>query len=64
MTPYQELLSALQMLVEEHELLLVQSRVTKRDAALMLQNLPLYTASYRALIEKHTIANDGARSHA
>jgi hypothetical protein len=52
MNPNQELVAALQALVEQHEKLLVESRTTKRDSAEMQRMMPIMTGEYRALIER------------
>jgi hypothetical protein len=52
MNPNQELVAALQALVEQHEKLLVESRTTKRDEAEMRRVMPIMTGEYHALIKK------------
>jgi len=52
MNPNQELVAALQALVEQHEKLLIESRTTKRDEAEMRRVMPILTGEYHALIKK------------
>lgn len=49
-----DLLAALQELTEQYERLLVESRITKRDATNMREMLPHYTGAARAAIAKAT----------
>ena len=52
MNPNQELVAALQALVEQHEKLLIESRTTKRDESEMRRVMPILTGEYHALIKK------------
>lgn len=46
----ERLLCAFQALIEAHERVLVESRITKRDARLMQDNLALYTGEAREIM--------------
>lgn len=49
-----DLLAALQEMTKQYERLLVESRITKRDAKAMREMLPHYTGAARAAIAKAT----------
>ena len=52
-----DLLAALEDITERYERLLVDSRITKRDAEAMRETLPYYTEQARAAIARATGAD-------